>query len=55
MPVLVGNCAKTAPSLAAVVASADPDRIDADVPREHLAADVDAATWKAWLRAYGRL
>lgn len=28
---------------------------DYDVLREYLAADVGAATWKAWLRAYGRL
>lgn len=31
-----------------------PDGIPPDVLSDYLAADVDVATWKAWLRAYGR-
>jgi len=37
------------------LATGEPDGIAAEVLSDHLAAEVDAATWKAWLRAYGRL
>jgi hypothetical protein len=43
-------------ALTLAVASLDPDRIwELDALRDYLAADMDEATWRQWLRAYGRL
>jgi hypothetical protein len=41
-------------ALVLAVASGDPDRIDADVLYGYLAAGTGAATWRQWLRAFGR-
>lgn len=37
------------------LATGDPDGISGEVLADYLAADVDSATWRSWLRAYGRL
>jgi hypothetical protein len=55
VPLSGGDELRGLPALSAELGTDEPDGIPGEVLADYLAADVHAATWRSWLRAFGRL